>query len=84
MNLTWRFYIDQNRLWRWQRLTAGKAVVAESEAGCKDYEDCVKNAEARGYVFQLPRTSKTQARKTQERSYMLYRKSESRFRKNKR
>ena len=31
MNLTWRFYIDQNRLWRWQHLTAGNVVVAGFE-----------------------------------------------------
>jgi len=61
MNLTWRFYIDQDRLWRWQRLTAGKAVVAESQEGCKDFDECVRNAEAGGYVFQPSRTSKTQA-----------------------
>ena len=42
MNLIWRFYLDQQRLWRWQQLTFNLDVVAESPKGYKEYEGCVE------------------------------------------
>ena len=44
MNLIWRFYLDANRLWRWQHLAFNLDVVAESPKGYKEYEGCVENA----------------------------------------
>ena len=64
MNLIWRFYMDQERQWRWQRLSVGHAVVAESPGSYKEYEGCVANAEVQGYVFQPPRTTRVQPRAT--------------------
>ena len=62
MNLIWRFYMDQERQWRWQRLSVAQTVVAESPSSYKEYEGCVANAEVEGYVFQPPRTTRVQAR----------------------
>lgn len=51
MNTIWRFYLDQNRQWRWQRLTMNRDVVAESPKGYKEYEGCVEDARRHGYDF---------------------------------
>src|SRR3989338_7022486 len=64
MNLIWRFYMDQDRQWRWQRLSVWQAVVAESPGSYKEYEGCVANAEVQGYVFQPPQTTRIQPRAT--------------------
>jgi hypothetical protein len=61
MNLIWRFYMDQERQWRWQQLSVGSAVVAESPGGYKEYEGCVANARGQGYVFLPPKTTRVQA-----------------------
>ena len=52
VNAVWRFYVGPDRKWRWQRLTIHQVVIAESHAGYKDYEGCVADAQAKGYVFQ--------------------------------
>ena len=62
MNLIWRFYRDQERQWRWQRLSVAQAVVAESTHAYKEYEGCVANAQGQGYVFQPPQTTRVQPR----------------------
>ena len=64
MNLIWRFYMDEERQWRWQRLSVGLAVIAESPDSYKEYEGCVANAEVQGYVFQPPQTTRVQPRAT--------------------
>ena len=64
MNLIWRFYMDQERQWRWQRLSVGSAVVAESPNSYKEYEGCVANAQIQGYVFQPSQTTRVQRRAT--------------------
>jgi len=51
MNLIWRFYRDDGRQRRWQRLSADRTVIAESNMGYTDYEVCVVNAQGKGYVF---------------------------------
>ena len=61
MNLIWRFYLDSNRLWRWQHLAFNLDVVAESPKGYKEYEGCVENAVAKGYVSLPPQTTKAKA-----------------------
>lgn len=51
MNSIWRFYVDQDRRWRWQRLSADRSVVAESLAAYQEYEGCLANAKNEGYIF---------------------------------
>ncbi len=51
MKFIWRFYMDQDRRWRWQRLAMDKTVSAESKMGYKEYEGCLANAKNEGYVF---------------------------------
>lgn len=69
MNLIWRFYMDEERQWRWQRLSVGLAVIAESPDSYKEYEGCVANAEVQGYVFQPPQTTRVQPRATARRRF---------------
>jgi hypothetical protein len=52
MNSIWRFYVDQDQLWRWQCLSADRSVLSESALAYKNYDGCVANAQAQGYVFQ--------------------------------
>ena len=51
MNNIWRFYVDQDRRWRWQRLSANRSLISESGVGYKEYESCLANAKSEGYVF---------------------------------
>jgi hypothetical protein len=51
MNSIWRFYLDQNRQWRWQHLAFNLDVVTESRKGYNEYKDCVGNAQVEGYVW---------------------------------
>jgi hypothetical protein len=52
MNFIWRFYQDQDRHWRWQRLTIDRSVIAESRAAHKRYEECVSDAQGKGYIVE--------------------------------
>ena len=52
MNFIWRFYIDQNQRWKWQRLSVDRTVLAESHTGYKEYEGCLANARDNGHVYQ--------------------------------
>lgn len=62
MNLIWRFYLDPNQQWRWQHLAFNLDVVAQSPNGYKDYEHCVENAVAQGYVFLPSQITQAKAR----------------------
>ena len=53
-NLVWRFYIDPNHRWRWQHLSVQREVISESPTGYKEYEECLADAEGKGYVFHPP------------------------------
>jgi hypothetical protein len=55
--LVWRFYIGNDRRWRWQTLTPGRSVVCESEKSCPAIEACISAAEARGYLFETAQAS---------------------------
>lgn len=57
MNVIWRFYMDDGQRWNWQQIGAGQEVLAESSKGYTNYEACMANAKARGYVF-LPAQGK--------------------------
>lgn len=52
MGAIWRFYVDQDRRWRWQRLSMDRSVLSESRLAYKEYEACLANAQNEGYVFQ--------------------------------
>jgi len=52
MNFIWRFYMDPNHRWKWQRLSVDRTVIAESNTGYKEYEGCLANARDNGHVFQ--------------------------------
>ena len=52
MNFIWRFYMDHNRRWKWQRLAVDKTVLAESTSAYKEYAGCLANARDNGHVFQ--------------------------------
>jgi hypothetical protein len=47
----WRFYMDTDRCWRWQRLAADRSLISESRTGYPEYENCMTNARDEGYVF---------------------------------
>lgn len=51
MNYIWRFYVDQDRRWRWQRLATDRSLLAESRTAYKEYESCLANAQSEGYAF---------------------------------
>lgn len=52
VNAVWRFYVGQDQKWRWQCLTMHQVVISESQAAYEDYDGCVADAQAKGYVFQ--------------------------------
>jgi hypothetical protein len=52
MNFIWRFYRDPERLWRWQRLSTDKSVIAESAEAFNEYEGCLAAAKQEGYKFE--------------------------------
>ncbi len=62
MNVIWRFYMDSAQRWNWQQIGAGQAVLAESSKGYANYEACVANARARGYVFVPAQAKRTSGR----------------------
>ena len=50
-NIIWRFYMNQNQAWHWQRLSLDRSVVEESDTGYANYAQCVASAARRGYTF---------------------------------
>ncbi len=60
VNAVWRFYVGQDRKWRWQRLTIHQVVISESHAAYMDYEECVADARENGYVFQTSQSKRIQ------------------------
>jgi hypothetical protein len=60
VNAVWRFYLDQTRKWRWQRLTVHQVVISESGAAYLVYEKCVADAQKNGYVFHISRSKRIQ------------------------
>lgn len=48
----WRFYMDQNKQWHWQRIGMDHTVLSESPSNYKTYENCVADAQKNGHVFQ--------------------------------
>ncbi len=57
MRLGWRFYVDPDRRWRWQTMSADHQVIRESSTSFEDYEQCVAAAETAGYVFERAQAS---------------------------
>jgi hypothetical protein len=52
MQVTWRFFVGEDRRWRWQRLTTDRAVISESCLSYDDYECCIAAARSEGYIFE--------------------------------
>lgn len=52
MNVTWRFYADEDGLWRWEQLSEERDVVARSRVTYDGYEQCIAAARDIGYVFE--------------------------------
>jgi len=52
MSITWRFYIGEDGLWRWEQLSEESEVVARSRSSYDSYERCVAAARDIGYVFE--------------------------------
>jgi hypothetical protein len=50
----WRFYMTKDCLWKWQRVTVNRNVVAESPEGYRDLDSCVASAKDGGYVYKQP------------------------------
>ena len=52
VHAVWRFYVGQDRKWRWQRLTIHQVVISRSQSAYEDYDGCVADAQEKGYLFQ--------------------------------
>ncbi|MBM3358266.1 MAG: hypothetical protein FJY54_11125 [Betaproteobacteria bacterium] len=61
MSAIWRFYMDQDRRWRWQRLSTDRVVIDESRTAHKQYEGCVADAQNEGYIFHPAQTKLVRA-----------------------
>jgi hypothetical protein len=62
VNIIWRFYSDPTHAWRWQRISADRTVVSESQRSYKNYEGCLADARDKGYVFQAPQPKSNKGR----------------------
>ena len=61
LNLIWRFFMDQDRKWKWQRLSFSHAVVEESATAYSDYDGCLADATSRGYTILPPLSTRPAA-----------------------
>ena len=52
MRCTWRFFVDPDGGWRWQKVGDDRAIIAESPASFSSYESCMAAAKSTGYVFE--------------------------------
>lgn len=55
--VVWRFFVGDDRRWRWQTLTPGRVVLSESVASYPAYDACIAAAKAEGYFFQDAQTN---------------------------
>jgi len=53
MNPIWRFHRDPEHDWHWQQLSPSQDVLASSLSGHAQYEQCLADAAAHGYVHHL-------------------------------
>jgi len=58
VSTVWRFYVNEDRKWQWQRLATNRTVILESHTGYKDYEECVAAAQGEGYGFRPSQSKK--------------------------
>ena len=52
MRQVWRFYVDSDQRWRWQKMSPDREVIGESPASFECYEECVTAAKTAGYKFE--------------------------------
>ena len=55
----WRFFIDTEKQWRWERISVAHGIM-HSPKTYGSYEECVNAAAAYGYVY-LPSQEKRRA-----------------------
>jgi uncharacterized protein YegP (UPF0339 family) len=48
-NDTWKFYQDNQKHWRWQRIASNGRIVGASTEGYVNKSDCIANAQRNGY-----------------------------------
>ena len=58
IDLTWHFYANDERMWRWERLSADKAVVESSAALYDDYDACIADAQKHGYRYSVAKSTR--------------------------
>jgi hypothetical protein len=51
MRTVWRFYVGDDRRWRWQQLTPSQVVISESRSSYAEYDGCIAAARNSGYEF---------------------------------
>jgi len=55
----WRFFLRSTHRWMWQQLAVDGTVLEQSASGYAQYDDCVLNAMAHGYISAPSVSSKT-------------------------
>lgn len=58
MDLTWHFYANTERMWRWERLSADKVVVERSATVYDNYDACVADAQKHGYRYSVAKSTR--------------------------
>ena len=51
MRVTWRFFVGEDKRWRWQQLLDDRSVASESPSSYENYERCVAAAQLKGYAY---------------------------------
>ena len=46
----WRFFSSPSG-WKWQKLSSGREILAESSRTHTTYDECIRDAASRGYAF---------------------------------
>ena len=62
MGTMWRFFQNEQGLWKWQHVSMEREVIDEALGGFPDYEACMADAMACGYRFVPPQPCSVKAR----------------------
>ncbi len=54
--IVWRFYAEQKRAWKWQRLSVAGQVISQSVRSYSSLDGCVADAKGSGYLFEPAQT----------------------------
>ncbi len=47
----WRFFLNEQSLWKWQQIAVDREIIDEALQAYADYEACISDAMACGYLF---------------------------------